>query len=155
VRVSVTDNGPGIHAGDQEVIFDKFRQGSGTTDVLTDKPQGTGLGLADQPPDHRVLQRAVCGWKARPARGPASCSHCRVSRAIMTECHRSRPAARGLNNYKMSGGVSVSQRILIVDDEPNIVISLEYPDEEGGLRGRGGHRRGRGIAKGRRIPCPT
>jgi signal transduction histidine kinase len=45
VRVSVTDNGPGIHAEDQEVIFDKFRQGSGTTDVLTDKPQGTGLGL--------------------------------------------------------------------------------------------------------------
>jgi Na+/proline symporter/signal transduction histidine kinase len=45
VRVSVTDNGPGIHAVDQEVIFDKFRQGSGTTDVLTDKPQGTGLGL--------------------------------------------------------------------------------------------------------------
>jgi signal transduction histidine kinase len=30
---------------DHEVIFDKFRQGSGTTDVLTDKPQGTGLGL--------------------------------------------------------------------------------------------------------------
>ena len=45
VRVSVTDNGPGIHAADHEVIFDKFRQGSGGTDVLTDKPQGTGLGL--------------------------------------------------------------------------------------------------------------
>jgi Na+/proline symporter/signal transduction histidine kinase len=45
VRVSVTDNGPGIHIDDQDVIFDKFRQGTGTTDVLTDKPQGTGLGL--------------------------------------------------------------------------------------------------------------
>jgi Na+/proline symporter/signal transduction histidine kinase len=45
VRVSVTDNGPGIQIEDQEVIFDKFRQGAGTTDVLTDKPQGTGLGL--------------------------------------------------------------------------------------------------------------
>ena len=45
VRVSVTDNGPGIQAVDQEVIFDKFRQGAGTIDVLTDKPQGTGLGL--------------------------------------------------------------------------------------------------------------
>jgi Na+/proline symporter/signal transduction histidine kinase len=45
VRVSVTDNGPGIQLVDQEVIFDKFRQGAGTTDVLTDKPQGTGLGL--------------------------------------------------------------------------------------------------------------
>jgi len=45
VRVSVTDNGPGIEAGDQEVIFEKFRQGTGNTDVLIDKPQGTGLGL--------------------------------------------------------------------------------------------------------------
>ena len=45
VRVSVTDNGPGIQNEDREVIFDKFRQGSATTDVLTDKPQGTGLGL--------------------------------------------------------------------------------------------------------------
>jgi signal transduction histidine kinase len=45
VRVSVSDNGPGIHVADHDVIFDKFRQGSGGTDVLTDKPQGTGLGL--------------------------------------------------------------------------------------------------------------
>ena len=45
MRVSVSDNGPGIHAEDQEVIFEKFRQGAGTADVLTDKPQGTGLGL--------------------------------------------------------------------------------------------------------------
>jgi Na+/proline symporter/signal transduction histidine kinase len=45
VRVSVDDNGPGIRVQDQEVIFDKFHQGAGTTDVLTDKPQGTGLGL--------------------------------------------------------------------------------------------------------------
>ena len=45
VRVSVADNGPGIQAEDKEVIFDKFRQGAATTDVLTDKPQGTGLGL--------------------------------------------------------------------------------------------------------------
>ena len=45
VQVSVTDNGPGIQVEDQELIFDKFRQGAGTADVLTDKPQGTGLGL--------------------------------------------------------------------------------------------------------------
>ncbi|MCK9388342.1 MAG: sensor histidine kinase [Sulfuritalea sp.] len=45
VRVSVADNGPGIQLEDQEVIFDKFRQGAGTADVLIDKPQGTGLGL--------------------------------------------------------------------------------------------------------------
>jgi Na+/proline symporter/signal transduction histidine kinase len=42
VRVSVQDNGPGISAADQRIIFEKFRQ---VGDSLTDKPQGTGLGL--------------------------------------------------------------------------------------------------------------
>jgi signal transduction histidine kinase len=42
VRISVKDNGPGISAADQRIIFEKFRQ---VGDALTDKPQGTGLGL--------------------------------------------------------------------------------------------------------------
>jgi signal transduction histidine kinase len=42
LRVDVTDNGPGVSAADQAVIFEKFRQGG---DGLTNKPQGTGLGL--------------------------------------------------------------------------------------------------------------
>ena len=42
VRVSVQDNGPGISVADQRIIFEKFRQ---VGDALTDKPQGTGLGL--------------------------------------------------------------------------------------------------------------
>jgi signal transduction histidine kinase len=43
--VSVCDNGPGIRAEDREMVFEKFRQGTGDADVLIDKPQGTGLGL--------------------------------------------------------------------------------------------------------------
>jgi Na+/proline symporter/nitrogen-specific signal transduction histidine kinase len=42
VRVDVRDNGPGIRPEDQMIIFEKFRQ---VGDTLTDKPQGTGLGL--------------------------------------------------------------------------------------------------------------
>ncbi|MFA7292885.1 MAG: sensor histidine kinase [Rhodocyclaceae bacterium] len=42
LRVSVTDNGPGIRREDQKVIFDRFRQGG---DAMTSKPTGTGLGL--------------------------------------------------------------------------------------------------------------
>jgi Na+/proline symporter/signal transduction histidine kinase len=45
VTVSVCDNGPGIRAEDRELIFEKFRQGTGDAGALTDKPQGTGLGL--------------------------------------------------------------------------------------------------------------
>ncbi len=41
-RVDVQDNGGGISKGDQQLIFEKFRQAG---DALTDKPQGTGLGL--------------------------------------------------------------------------------------------------------------
>ena len=42
LRVWVMDNGPGIPAEEQSLIFEKFRQGG---NLLTDKPQGTGLGL--------------------------------------------------------------------------------------------------------------
>jgi signal transduction histidine kinase len=38
----VRDNGAGISAENQQIIFEKFRQ---VGDTLTDKPQGTGLGL--------------------------------------------------------------------------------------------------------------
>lgn len=42
ISVDVTDNGPGIGAQDQQLIFEKFRQGG---EALTNKPAGTGLGL--------------------------------------------------------------------------------------------------------------
>ena len=42
LRVDVRDNGPGIEPADQQIIFDKFVQ---VGDTLTDKPQGSGLGL--------------------------------------------------------------------------------------------------------------
>lgn len=42
VIVSVIDSGIGIATADQSKVFDKFRQ---VGDTLTDKPQGTGLGL--------------------------------------------------------------------------------------------------------------
>ncbi|MCR5883237.1 sensor histidine kinase [Rhizobacter sp. J219] len=42
LQVDVADNGVGVAAQDQELIFEKFRQ---VGDTLTGKPQGTGLGL--------------------------------------------------------------------------------------------------------------
>ncbi|MBI5274925.1 MAG: histidine kinase [Burkholderiales bacterium] len=50
LQVDVSDNGPGISASDQELIFEKFRQ---VGDTLTGKPQGTGLGL---PISRRIIQ---------------------------------------------------------------------------------------------------
>ena len=42
VEVSVSDNGTGIPAGEFDKIFNRFQQVSTT---LSDRPQGTGLGL--------------------------------------------------------------------------------------------------------------
>ncbi len=42
LRVHVSDNGPGISRENQQVIFEKFRQAG---DTMTEKPEGTGLGL--------------------------------------------------------------------------------------------------------------
>ncbi|MDP3976520.1 MAG: sensor histidine kinase [Pseudomonas sp.] len=42
LQVDVRDNGAGIDPVDQQTIFEKFRQAG---DNLTEKPQGTGLGL--------------------------------------------------------------------------------------------------------------
>jgi signal transduction histidine kinase len=41
LRVTVTDNGPGIPEEEREMVFERFRQGGGDA-----KPRGTGLGLA-------------------------------------------------------------------------------------------------------------
>jgi signal transduction histidine kinase len=48
--VSVADNGPGIRAEDQQIIFEKFRQ---VGDAMTDKPAGTGLGF---PISRRIVE---------------------------------------------------------------------------------------------------
>jgi signal transduction histidine kinase len=42
LMVAVRDNGPGVSAEDQAMIFERFRQ---VGDTMTDKPAGTGLGL--------------------------------------------------------------------------------------------------------------
>jgi len=41
VTVAVKDNGPGVTAAQQDLIFERFRQGG----EATNRPQGTGLGL--------------------------------------------------------------------------------------------------------------
>lgn len=45
VRITVSDNGPGINADEHELIFEKFHQSTDMRDSLTGKPKGTGLGL--------------------------------------------------------------------------------------------------------------
>lgn len=67
VEIVVSDNGPGISAQDQHVIFERFRQ---VGDTLTAKPQGTGLGLAISRmiiEHHRGRIRVVSGGQGEGA----------------------------------------------------------------------------------------
>jgi signal transduction histidine kinase len=63
LQVDVTDNGAGIAPKDHELIFEKFRQ---VGDTLTEKPQGTGLGL---PISRRIVQHFGGRLWVRSARG--------------------------------------------------------------------------------------
>ena len=42
IVIYVEDSGPGIGEGDRDRIFERFEQGG---DIMTEKPEGTGLGL--------------------------------------------------------------------------------------------------------------
>jgi Na+/proline symporter/signal transduction histidine kinase len=66
LRVDVRDNGAGIDPADQETIFEKFRQ---VGDTLTEKPQGTGLGL---PISRRIIEHFGGKLWVESARGQGS-----------------------------------------------------------------------------------
>ncbi len=77
LRVDITDNGLGIDRRDQERIFERFQQAGNT---LTDKPQGTGLGL----PICRQILRRFGGkiWvESEPGRGAKFSFHIPASTA--------------------------------------------------------------------------
>ena len=100
--VEVRDNGPGVPAAEQATVFEKFRQGGDAAEPAA----GDGTGPSDQPPDRRSFRRAhVAGigtGRGRVLRIPAAA-----------------PADGGQ-------GRTMSHKVLIADDEPNIVVSLEF-----------------------------
>lgn len=65
LQVDVRDNGPGVEPAHQELIFEKFRQ---VGDTLTEKPQGTGLGL---PISRQIIQHlgGALWVSSRPGQG--------------------------------------------------------------------------------------
>ena len=68
-RVEVQDNGPGVSAAQQQLVFEKFRQGGGGGDNA-ERPQGTGLGL---PISRRIVEHFGGRLWLRSAPGQGAC----------------------------------------------------------------------------------
>jgi len=81
LRVDVSDNGIGIAADSLERIFERFQQAG---NVLTDKPQGTGLGL---PISRQILGRfgGVIWVTSAPGQGATFSFRLPVVRAVAEE----------------------------------------------------------------------
>ena len=105
--MDVTDNGAGIPEEDRAIVFDKFRQGG---DTHRDRPAGTGLGL----PITREIIDHLGGrlWVADRSGPGATLSF-------------TLPVAEEEDHDRTTDGPTKG-RVLIVDDEPNIVTSLEF-----------------------------
>ncbi len=111
LRVTVADNGPGVRVEDQRVIFEKFRQAG---DVMTDRPQGTGLGL---PISRQIIEHF--GGRLWVESVPGEGAKFVFELPLARPCGRTRRRCRRKEKR-------MSKKVLIADDEPNIVVSLEF-----------------------------
>ncbi|MEE8311390.1 MAG: response regulator [Candidatus Binatia bacterium] len=114
VCVTVGDTGVGIAAENRRLIFDRFKQ---IGDILTDRPQGSGLGLP-------VCKELVEYWggeiwvESEPGRG---------SRFRFTI-----PAA-GARKHVSAGAAPHAGKVLVVDDEPATRDLVTYLLERNGF----------------------
>ena len=69
VRVEVQDNGPGVPRAQQQLVFEKFRQGGDGGDNAR-RPQGTGLGL---PISRRIVEHFGGNLWLRSEPGQGAC----------------------------------------------------------------------------------
>ncbi len=91
LSVSVTDNGPGIAIEDQRIIFEKFRQAG---DTMTEKPQGTGLGL---PISRQIVEHFGGRLWVRSAPGKGATFTFELPIAVAAVAPSATPAAAALS----------------------------------------------------------
>lgn len=84
VRVEVQDNGPGVPPAQQQLVFEKFRQGGDAAN----RPQGTGLGL---PISRQIVEHHGGRMWLRSAPGQGACFGFELPLAATTTTTETRP----------------------------------------------------------------
>lgn len=120
VRISVRDSGIGIPAEFIDKIFDKFQQVTG--DTLSDKPQGTGLGL---PISRQIVQHYGGRIWAESVPGQGSTFIFTVPASGVKESAPAPLASEATKDRPL---------ILVVDDDPGIRALLGQILEDAGYR---------------------
>lgn len=153
VRVSVRDTGVGIAPQDHAAVFEQFQQ---VGDTLTEKPQGTGLGLpiCKQIVEHhggRLWLESAIGAgatftfslpalaadDARDAGGAARPSVAGLEAGVRLRRHVEAVLAAGAPLGSRSVGPSgAATTVLVVDDDPQVRSLLRQALEEVGHRVR-------------------
>jgi len=116
IKVCVEDQGTGIEQNDLEAIFEKFKQS--TTDTLTDKPGGTGLGL---PICREILGHYRGNIWAESEKGKGSSFFFTLPAAPMTssDLEEMKPVDAPVTGWK-------GKTVLVVDDNQNVRRLLRY-----------------------------
>lgn len=140
IKVSVIDTGIGIAPGDQEKVFEKFKQ---IGDTLTDRPQGTGLGL---PICQQIVEyHGGRIWvESEPAKGSnfsftLSVSRDSVSPVSVEKMIDVNSLVKQLKDNVITAAPAGNEGldyILVVDDESNIRELLRQELEAAGYRVR-------------------
>jgi PAS domain S-box-containing protein len=120
--VSVEDTGSGIAAEHLPFIFDKFRQGDGSS---TRKVGGTGLGLAIVKELARVLGGSI---DVKSSIGRGSVFTLRLPHVFSDDANTTRVTTRDSDRFPFPAGTTV----LVVDDDPLIhqLLTAELERED-------------------------
>lgn len=164
VIISVKDSGVGIGREDQQRIFDKFGQ---VGNVLTSKPQGTGLGLAisgnimvqhggaiwveSEVDEGSTFSFSVPVFAATEPMGSNDFESDEVVPVFGGEASFASMVQGGTEFLTALKSISDGRRILVVDDDPDVVLGLTELMEPEGFRVLGCHSGSQAVAKARDL----
>lgn len=152
VVFEVRDTGVGIAPTDQRKIFEKFGQ---VGNVLTSKPQGTGLGLAIS--GNIMAQHEGAIWvESAPEEGstfafsvPTSTDEGELGQPVPEA--ETRVTGDPQDLVDTLERVTTGKRVLVVDDDPDMVRTLTSLLEPVGFRALGCTSGGQAVAKARDL----